>query len=150
MYQNFSFLFSERGAKFVPNEKYSSRNGVVHATVEVGNIRFKAVSFRDGFYMEVAALQEPNQWEEVSTVLKAINLEYAANPAENIPTYLPMSSLAALLRRNLHLIQEGLSTANYAATWRATQTVKRMEDEQYMRQMEERVRESRSGPEPLP
>ena len=134
--QDLSFLFSDWGATFVPNEAYSSKSGVVHATLEVGQLRLRAVSFRDGFYMEIAAAHAPKQWEEVSTVLQAIQ----ATP--QVPTYLPISILAPLLRLHLGSLETSLSETNHASTWRAIQSLKDVERKEYAKQMENRVRES--------
>ena len=134
--QDLSFLFSDWGAKLVPNDAYSSKFGVVHATLEVGQLRLRAVSFRDGFYMEVTAAHAPNQWEEVSTVMQAIQ----ATP--QVPTYLPISKLAPLLRLHLGSLQTSLSETNYPSTWRAIQSLKDLERQEYAKQMEKRVRES--------
>lgn len=141
IYQDLSFLFSDWGAKFVPNEDYSSKSGVVHATLEVGQLRLRAVSFRDGFYMEVTAAHAPKQWEEVSTVLQAIQA------APQVPTHLPISILAPLLRLHLGSLERSLSELNYAATWRAIQALKDVEREEYAQQMEKRVQDSRITPD---
>jgi hypothetical protein len=145
VHQNLSFLFTEWRATFVSNEEYSPRGGVVHATLEVGQLRLKFVSLRDGSYTEVAAKHAPKQWEEISTVLKAIQGDRQVDDPERVPhnlTYLPNSMLAPLLKRHLPSLQTGLSEPNHVATWRAIEALKHIERQEYAQQMEKRVRDA--------
>ncbi len=148
MYQNLSFLFREFGAKFVPNEKYRSQFGVVHATLEVGHLRLRAVSMRDGSYVEVAALHFPEQWEEIGLVLAAIRSMQPVGPADisRHPTDLPLSALAPLLKTHVAELQQALSEANYATTWQAVQQIKEAEGREYCQEMEKRVQFYRNHP----
>ena len=147
--QNLSFLFSEWGAEFVPNEEYSSKCGVVHATLEVGQLRLKFVSLRDGSYTEVAAKHAPKQWEEISTALKAIQAQQQVDDAEKISsqlTYLPISMLAPLLKRHLASLQRSLSEPNHVTTWRAIEALKQIERQEYAQRMEKIVRDASMTP----
>lgn len=148
--QNLSFLFSELGAKFIPNEEYSSRARVVHATLKVGHLRLRAVEIRDGFYMEVAAAYSPKQWEEMGTVLEAIDAKQpvkALNDIPRQPTYLPLSTLAPLLKQRFADLQESLSEPNYAATCRAIEGIKQIKRREYDQEMQKRVQFHRDHPD---
>jgi hypothetical protein len=149
MYQNLSFLFRELGAKFVPNEKYRSQFGLVHATLEVGHLRLRAVSMRDGSYVEVAAAHSPEKWEEIGLVLAAVRSMERVGPADDIsrhPTFLPLSVLRPLLKKHFAELQEALSEANYATTWQAIQRIKQVEGREYYQDMKNRVQFYRDHP----
>jgi hypothetical protein len=148
--KNLPFLFSEWAAKFVPNEEYSSKYHGIFATIEIGHLRLRASSFRDEFYIDIAPAQAPKDWEDLVTVLKALQAKGPINSVEDITcmtTYLPISSLAALLKQHLAGLQEGFSVPNYAVTWRTIQTIKQVEREEYNRQMWKGVHEARNNVE---
>ena len=103
------------------------------ATFEVENLRLKAVSSRDGFYTEIAPKHSPREWEEVGTVLEAIN-------AKPVCTYLPLSELAPLLKSRLPELQKALSKPNYPATKDLVEKLKQVRRDEYNQQANQRRR----------
>ncbi len=129
--ESLDYLFDEFGAKFVPNDEQPEprTRGVVLATLEVNHLRLKAVSFRDGFYMEVATASVPKQWEEIGTVLGAIDARKPVTSLEDVPaisTHLPLTEIGALLKRHFEDLQVGLSEINYATTMEAVRKIKEL------------------------
>jgi len=138
------FLFQELGAKFVANdEETQPRYHIEVATFELENLRLKAVSARDGFYTEIAPKHSPSEWEEIGTVLEAID----AKPLGN---YLPLSQFAPLLKVRLPDLREALSEANYPATKEIVQKLKQIRRDEYNQQTNQRAQSYCGHPESNP
>ncbi len=151
--QNLSSLFDDYGARFVSNEPYRPGQGTVIATLEAGPLRFKAVSFRDGFYMKVSALHSLSRWETIGNVLVAIDAKRPINSLADVPylhTYLPLTEIGQLLNRRFPDLVAGLSEANYAATMDAVERIKRLRQEEYDQRAKQEAQFYRDHPEENP
>ena len=138
------FLFEELGARFVANdEETRPKYHIEVATFELENLRFKAVSARDGFYTEIAPKHSPREWEEIGTVLEAID----AKPVGN---YLPLSQFAPLLKARLPDLQKALSESNYPVTKEIVQKLKQIHRDEYNQHANQTAQFYRDHPESNP
>jgi hypothetical protein len=151
---HFAFLFDEFGAKFVnKGQEYFPESDTAIVTLEIGSLLLKAVSFRDGFYMDVAPVYAPTCWVELGNVLEAIGLEHPVESLADVPklpTYLPPDELAKLLKQRWPEVQRGLSKDNFDTTERTANKIKELRRCEYMDTMNRNVEFYREHPEANP
>jgi hypothetical protein len=112
--QNLTFLFTEYGARIVPNTGLRFPPGFDYAivTVEVGDVLFRFIRGRGDLDVQIATKINANDWHDISLVIGAIE-----NPDEmQRRSFVTFSDIAALLKTNILRIQEAFSDARYAST----------------------------------
>jgi hypothetical protein len=111
--RDFAFLFTEYAAKIISNDKeYPPMFDNALITVVVDGIRFRFVQDRGEQRVDVASLEAPEAWEELSFVLMVID------PIGEKPSWASLRDLAGILRMRLAQLEDAFSTAKYASTYK--------------------------------
>jgi hypothetical protein len=110
-----TFLFSEHGAKIIPNEGVSfppSFDGA-YVTVAVDNLRLRFVRGRGDFSVRVASAFSPNDWEDFRLVADGIAQWDMSKPE---PRYYTLEAFEPVLRSRLDWLLEALSKDRFETT----------------------------------
>jgi hypothetical protein len=110
-----AFLFSEHGAKIIPNEgvPFPPGMGGAYVTLAVGNLRLRFVRGRGDFSVSVASAFAPNDWEDFRLVADGIS---QWNVSQSGPRYYTLETFEPILRSRLERLQEALSKEHFEAT----------------------------------
>lgn len=109
------FLFSEHGAKVIPNEgvPFPPSFDGAYVTVAVGNLRLRFIRGRGDFSVRVASAFAPNDWEDFRLVADGISQWDVSQPE---PRYYTLETFEPILRSRLELLQKALSKECFEAT----------------------------------
>jgi hypothetical protein len=109
------FLFSEHGAKIIPNEgvPFPPGMGGAYVTLAVGNLRLRFVRGRGDFSVSVASAFAPNDWEDFRLVADGVS---QWNVSQSGPRYYTLETFEPILRSRLERLQEVLSKEHFEAT----------------------------------
>ncbi len=110
-----AFLFSEHGAKVVPNEgvPFPPSFDGAYVTVAVGNLRLRFVRRRGDFSVRIASAFAPNDWEDFQLVADGIGQWDTSKPG---PRYYTLETFEPVLRSRLERLQEALSKDRFGTT----------------------------------
>jgi hypothetical protein len=110
-----AFLFSDHGAKVVPNEgvPFPPSFDGAYVTVAVGNLRLRFVRGRGDFSVRIASAFAPNDWEDFQLVADGIGQWDTSKPE---PRYYILETLEPVLRSRLERLQEALSKDRFETT----------------------------------
>ncbi len=110
-----AFLFSEYGAKVIPNEGVPFPPGFdgAYVTVAVGNLRLMFVRGRGEFGVRVASAFAPTDWEDFRLVADGIGQWDMSKPG---PRYYTLETFEPILRSRLERLQEALSKDRFETT----------------------------------
>ena len=108
-------LFSEHGAKVIPNEgvPFPPSFDGAYVTVAVGNLRLRFVRGRGDFSVKVASAFAPNDWEDFQLVADGIG---QWDTSKSRPGYYTLETFEPVLRSRLERLQEGLSKDRFETT----------------------------------
>jgi hypothetical protein len=111
------FLFSEHGAKIVPNEGVRFPPGFdgAYITVAVGNLLLRFVRGRGDFSVSVASAFSSNDWEDFRLVADGVGQWDTSKPG---PRYYALETFEPVLRSRLESLQEALSKDRFETTLR--------------------------------
>jgi hypothetical protein len=146
-------LFTDFGARFVANaSEYFPQSDTTTVTIEAGSLWLRAVSFRDGFYLEVASVHHPKQWAELGTIVDAIKLGHLLDTGTNprLPTYFPLHEIAKILKQHWQELQRGLSEEYFALTQQMVRRIKEAEMHEYNETMYKNIEFHRQNPHASP
>ena len=109
------FLFSEHGAKVIPNEgvPFPPSFDGAYVTVAVGNLRLRFIRGRGDFSVRVASAFAPNDWEDFRLVADSISQWDVSEPG---PRYYTLETFEPILRSRLERLQEVMSKGRFEAT----------------------------------
>ena len=103
-----AFLFDEEGARFVPNAGSSKSATVV--TLETSDLRFNVTRHHGDQIFGVAPKHSPEQWEQVTSILQAIDGNYPISRAKDMPSLdRNLIEIGLLLRPKLPQVKEAFS-----------------------------------------
>ena len=110
-----AFLFSEHGAKVIPNEGVPFPPGFdgAYVTVAVGNLRLRFVRGRGDFSVRVASAFAPNDWEDFRLVADGIG-QWDRSKAG--PRYYTLETFEPILRSRLERLQQALAKDRFEVT----------------------------------
>src|SRR5450631_35044 len=110
-----AFLFSEHGAKVIPNEGVPFPPGFdgAYVTVAVGNLRLMFIRGRGDFSVRVASAFAPNDWEDFQLVADGIGQWDMSKVG---PRYYTLETFEHVLRSRLERLQQALSKDRFEAT----------------------------------
>jgi hypothetical protein len=107
-----SFLFSEHGARIVPNEGRLRRGmDFAYATLEVGNFRLHLITGRGDVAVRIAPKHAPSDWHDLSLVIMALDTPQGLRARENLNW---LEDVARLLRENWERLNFALSEGEYS------------------------------------
>ncbi|HTZ97674.1 MAG TPA: hypothetical protein VMB18_14830 [Terriglobales bacterium] len=107
-----AFLFSEHGAKVIPNEgvPFPPSFDGAYVTVSVENLRLRFVRGRGDFSVRVASAFAPNDWEDFQLVADGIGQwDVSKREAGNYT----LETFEPVLRSRLGRLQEALSKGRF-------------------------------------
>jgi len=109
------FLFSEYGAKVIPNEgvPFPPSFDGAYVTVAVGNLLLRFIRGRGDFSVRVASAFAPNDWEGFRLVADGIG---QWDVTQTGPLYYTLETFEPILRSRLERLQEALSKKRFEAT----------------------------------
>jgi len=110
-----AFLFSEHGAKVIPNQgvPFPPSFDGAYVTVAVGNLRLRFVRGRGDFSVRVASAFAPSNWEDFQLVADGIGQWDMSKPG---PRYYTLETFEPVLRSRLEGLQEALSKDRFETT----------------------------------
>jgi hypothetical protein len=110
-----AFLFSEHGAKVIPNEgvPFQPSFDGAYVTVAVEHLRLRFVRGRGDFSVGVASAFAPNDWEDFRLVAEGIG-QWDTSKAG--PRYYTLETFEPILRPRLERLQEALSKDRFETT----------------------------------
>lgn len=110
-----TFLFSEHGAKVIPNEgvPFPPSFDGAYVTVAVGNLHLRFVRGRADFSVRVASAFSPNDWEDFRLVADG-TAQWDMSKLE--PRYYTLEAFEPVLRSRLDCLQEALSKDRFETT----------------------------------
>jgi len=110
-----AFLFSEHGAKVIPNQgvPFPPSFDGAYVTVAVGNLRLRFVRGRGDFSVRVASAFAPSNWEDFQLVADDIGQWDMSKPG---PRYYTLETFEPVLRSRLEGLQEALSKDRFETT----------------------------------
>jgi hypothetical protein len=110
-----AFLFSEHGARVIPNEgvPFPPSFDGAYVTVAIGNLRLRFIRGRGDFTVRVASAFAPNDWEDFQLVADGIA---QWDMSKSGPRYYTLETFEPVLRSRLERLQEALSKDRFEAT----------------------------------
>jgi hypothetical protein len=110
-----TFLFSEHGARIIPNEgvPFPPSFDGAYVTVAVGNLRLMFVRGRGDFSVRVASAFAPNDWEDFRLVADGIGRWDMSKPG---PPRYTLETFEPILRSRLERLQGALSRDHFETT----------------------------------
>jgi hypothetical protein len=110
-----TFLFSEQGAKIIPNvgTPFPPSFDGAYVTVAVGNLHLRFIRGRGDFSVRVASAFAPNDWEDFRLVAEGIS-EWSTSQSR--PRHYTLETLEPILRSRLGNLQDALSQERFEAT----------------------------------
>jgi hypothetical protein len=110
-----TFLFSEHGAKVIPNEgvPFPPSFDGAYVTVAVGNLRLRFMRGRGDFSVRVASVFAPNDWEDFRLVADGLG---QWDTSKTGPRYYTLETFEPVLRSRLERLQEALSKDRFETT----------------------------------
>jgi hypothetical protein len=107
--QNLSFLFTEYGAQIITNDcEPPSILDLAKVTISTEDLRFVLTRDRGAVHGAVAAAHSPNDWQDLSALLKVI--EGHETEYSRLPT------IARLIEPRMSRLKRALSEAEYGKT----------------------------------
>jgi hypothetical protein len=109
------FLFSEHGAKVIPNQgvPFPPSFDGAYVTVAVGNLLLRFIRGSGDFSVRFASVLAPNDWEGFRLVADGIGQWEVSQPG---PRYYTLETFEPILRSRLERLQEALSKERFEAT----------------------------------
>ena len=110
-----AFLFSEQGAKIIPNvgTPFPPSFDGAYVTIAVGNLHLRFIRGRGDFSVRVASAFAPNDWEDFRLVADGISQWRVSQPE---PRYYTLETFEPILRPRLENLQDALSKERFEAT----------------------------------
>lgn len=108
---DFAFLFQEFGGRFVPNQQIDKNATVV--TLQVADLRVVVSQHHGDYGITVSKLESPENTEDLDSVLEAI---YKKEGSLRRLSYINLTELGELFRRNFEQIRVALSREHYPET----------------------------------
>ena len=110
-----SFLFTEHGARIIPNEgvPFPPPLDGAYVTVAVGPLRLRFIRGRGDFSVRVASEFAPQDWEDFCLVADGISEWDTSRPQ---PYSYSLETFEDVLRPRLARLQEALSKGSFEAT----------------------------------
>lgn len=106
-----SFLFSEHGARIVPNEGRLRRGmDFAYTTIEVGNLRLHFITGRGDLAVRIAPKHAPSDWHDLALVVMALDTPQGLRARENLNW---LEDVARVLRANLGRLNSAMSKTEY-------------------------------------
>jgi len=109
------FLFSEQGAKIIPNvgTPFPPSFDGAYVTIAVGNLHLRFIRGRGDFSVRVASAFAPNDWEDFRVVADGIGQWVVPQPE---PRYYTLETFEPILRSRLEKLQNALSKERFEET----------------------------------
>jgi hypothetical protein len=106
-----SFLFSEHGARIVPNEGRLRRGmDFAYTTIEVGNFRLHFITGRGDLAVRIAPKHAPSDWHDLALVVMALDTPQGLRARENLNW---LEDVARVLRENWERLNFAMSERDY-------------------------------------
>jgi hypothetical protein len=119
-----AFLFTEHGARFVPNDAVYRGGKVV--TLEVDGLLVRAAHDRGEDFLDIAPRQAPNEWEQIGLALMAVE---AGQPVASkgdllkYPSFLTLLEVEPLLKSRFAELKRAYSPGQYSTTKRTLEAI---------------------------
>jgi hypothetical protein len=124
--RDLGFLFEKYSMRFVPNDRKYKHGNVV--TLENEKLRFEVSGHHGEYFLRVAPLNLPLDWEDVATVIVAMKVKTPINSVADFgtpPTWSDLGGLAAVLEPEVPHLEKALSHEHYEET---IQVIVKMEE----------------------
>jgi len=146
-----AFLFEKHGARFVPNERKYKYGKVV--TLETDKLRFEAAWDRGDYFLRVAPLHAPLDWEEIGPALMAVNANAPITTKADFPpapSWSDLDGLAKVLEPQFAHLEEALSPAHYGETIHVIEKMEEISRQEFIERLNRGARFYRDHPEASP